>query len=194
MRSFISWILYSRSARCIRILLGRGYDFVRQCAHQAYIETSRSKYAIHPSVTWGYDTQVYGEGSISIGEGTYLGRGCFVLSHPAGVRLEIGKHCAISHNVHARTEKHARVYHLRDEKSAAPLGADIHIGDYVWIGANVFIRGGVTIGDNSIIGANSVVTRDIPPNTIYGGVPARLIRDMAIYLESTDSAKRPAHG
>jgi maltose O-acetyltransferase len=55
------------------------------------------------------------------------------------------------------------------------LGDDIIIGDYVWIGANVFICDGVTIGENSIIGANSVVTHDIPPNSVCGGIPAKVL-------------------
>jgi maltose O-acetyltransferase len=50
------------------------------------------------------------------------------------------------------------------------------IGNGVWIGANVFIGPGINIGDNSIIGANSVVVKDVLPNSIVGGVPAKLIR------------------
>ena len=46
----------------------------------------------------------------------------------------------------------------------------------VLIGANVFINPGTTVGENSVVGSNSVVTKNIPPFTIYGGVPAKLIR------------------
>jgi acetyltransferase-like isoleucine patch superfamily enzyme len=52
----------------------------------------------------------------------------------------------------------------------------IKIGNDVWTGANVIILGGLTIGDGAIIAAGAVVTKDVPPYAIYGGVPAKLIR------------------
>lgn len=53
---------------------------------------------------------------------------------------------------------------------------DIIIGNDVWIGYEAVILSGVTIGDGAIIGTRAVVTKDIPPYTIVGGVPAKLIR------------------
>ena len=53
---------------------------------------------------------------------------------------------------------------------------DIVIGSDVWIGYEAVILSGVTIGDGAIIGARAVVTKDVPPYTIVGGVPARPIR------------------
>ncbi|WP_456695228.1 CatB-related O-acetyltransferase [Aeromicrobium sp. P5_D10] len=50
------------------------------------------------------------------------------------------------------------------------------IGNDVWLGANVVVLRGVTIGDGSIIAANAVVTKDVPPYSIAGGIPARVIR------------------
>ncbi|MBR3018275.1 MAG: sugar O-acetyltransferase [Clostridia bacterium] len=50
------------------------------------------------------------------------------------------------------------------------------IGNGCWFGANVVVCPGVTIGDNCVIGAGSVVTRDIPPNSLAAGVPARVLR------------------
>lgn len=53
---------------------------------------------------------------------------------------------------------------------------DIVIGNDVWIGYEAVVMAGVTIGDGAIIGARAVVTKDVPPYTIVGGVPARKIR------------------
>jgi acetyltransferase-like isoleucine patch superfamily enzyme len=50
------------------------------------------------------------------------------------------------------------------------------IGNDVWLGANVVVLRGVTIGDGAIVAANAVVTRDIPPYSLAGGIPARVIR------------------
>ena len=52
------------------------------------------------------------------------------------------------------------------------------IGKNVWIGANSTILKGVEIGENSIVGAHSLVTKSLKTNGIYGGVPARLIREI----------------
>ena len=52
----------------------------------------------------------------------------------------------------------------------------ISIGNDVWIGEGAFIRRGVTIGDGAVIAARSVVTKDVPPYAILGGIPAKLIR------------------
>jgi len=55
----------------------------------------------------------------------------------------------------------------------------ITVGDDVWIGGNVTIIGGVHIGNNVVVGAGAVVTKDVPANTVVGGVPARVIKPLA---------------
>ena len=60
--------------------------------------------------------------------------------------------------------------------SAWDSKGDIVLGNDVWVGFEAVILAGVTIGDGAIIGARAVVTRDVPPYAIVGGVPARLIR------------------
>lgn len=56
-----------------------------------------------------------------------------------------------------------------------PLGK-IHIGRNVWIGAGAIVLPGVTIGDGAVVAAGAVVTKDIPDNTIVGGVPAKVMK------------------
>lgn len=62
--------------------------------------------------------------------------------------------------------------------------APIRIGNNVWIGSNATVLQGVTVGDWAVIGAGAVVTRDVPPMSIVGGVPARVIR----YLTEEEKA------
>ncbi|MDD4902596.1 MAG: CatB-related O-acetyltransferase [Patescibacteria group bacterium] len=54
---------------------------------------------------------------------------------------------------------------------------NIKIGNDVYVGCNVTILGGVNIGDGAVIAAGAVVNRDVPPYTIYGGVPAKFIKE-----------------
>lgn len=58
------------------------------------------------------------------------------------------------------------------------IATPIVIEGNVWIAAGATIIGGVTVGENSVIAAGSVVTRDVPPNTLVGGNPARVIRSI----------------
>lgn len=64
----------------------------------------------------------------------------------------------------------------KDVASAWDNKGDIVVGNDVWIGYEAVLMPGVTIGDGAIIGTRAVVTKDVPPYTIVGGVPAREIR------------------
>ena len=52
------------------------------------------------------------------------------------------------------------------------------IGDDVWIGANAVVLPGVTVGNHSVVAAGAVVTKDVPPHTVVGGVPAKVIKNI----------------
>jgi len=54
----------------------------------------------------------------------------------------------------------------------------VHSGNNVWIGANTVILRGVSIGDGAVIAAGAVVNHDVPSYEIWGGVPARKIRNL----------------
>lgn len=60
----------------------------------------------------------------------------------------------------------------------------------VWIAAGATIIGGVTVGENSVVAAGSVVTKDVPPNTLVGGNPARVIRSIGDTGNFTEASKR----
>ena len=63
------------------------------------------------------------------------------------------------------------------------IAKPVKIGDDVWIGGNVTILPGVTIGNNVIVAAGAAVTKDVPDNTLVGGVPAKVIRKLENDIE-----------
>lgn len=113
-------------------------------------------------------------GKIRIGSGTGISNSA-IIAHEL---VEIGKEVRIGGSTHIYdTDFHSlnktiRVSAHDDDVQIKP----VHIGDYVFIGAGCTILKGVTIGEGSIIGASSVVTKNIPPNEIWAGNPARFIR------------------
>ena len=64
--------------------------------------------------------------------------------------------------------------------TASNAGMPITIGNDVWIGGNSTILPGVTIGDGAVVAAGAVVTKDVEPNTIVGGVPAKVIKKIEV--------------
>jgi|SRR6185312_299070 len=64
------------------------------------------------------------------------------------------------------------------QRRSVTIGKPIVIEKNAWIAAGAIIIGGVTVGENSVVAAGSVVTRDVPPNTLVGGNPARVIRSI----------------
>jgi len=83
----------------------------------------------------------------------------------------IGNNVLIGHNVVLAT-----IDHDLDPASRRNHYAPIRICDNAWIGASAVITKGVTIGQNAVVAAGAVVTRDVPANTVVGGVPAKVLR------------------
>lgn len=78
---------------------------------------------------------------------------------------------------------------VRDITKAWDNKGDIVIGNDVWIGYEAVILAGVAVGDGAVIGARAVVTKDVPPYTIVGGVPAKPIR-MRFDQETVDALQK----
>lgn len=103
--------------------------------------------------------------------------GFTVPRHVFGPGLSLAHHGSIVVNGSARVGCNARVHscvNIGEGRGAAP-----QIGDDVYIGPGAKLFGAITIGDGAVIGANAVVNRDVPPRVVVGGVPARVLAEVA---------------
>ena len=146
--------------------------------HVFLYRSYRDKYDISSAFQFnGKNIEIYGEGKVSLSRGSYCGNHC-VFQSALGCSIFVGEDTAIAHNVRIYT-KNRRATDIIQGKSVSEVGYDygnVKIGNNCWIGSNVFIREGVSIGDFVVVGANSVVTRDLSSNSVYAGVPAKLIK------------------
>lgn len=110
---------------------------------------------------------------IRVGKGTFIN---FNLTALDVAPITIGEDCQIGPNVQLLTPTHPLEPRPRRDKLEA--AQPITIGDNVWIGGGAIILPGVTVGENSVIGAGAVVTRDVPPNVVALGNPARVVREL----------------
>lgn len=109
--------------------------------------------------------------NIHVGKNVFINMGCKFQDQGG---IEIGDGALIGHNVVLATLNHA----MSPKDRGTMIPAPIRIGKHVWIGSNATVLPGVTIGDGAIVAAGAVVTRDVPENTIVGGVPARVMRPL----------------
>jgi acetyltransferase-like isoleucine patch superfamily enzyme len=119
----------------------------------------------YPNVIIHFPEKVSIGDNLSIAEFTHIwGRG----------KVEIGNNVLIASHVIITSQTHDTFSPLM---RLSQVDKPVVIKDNVWIGANAIILPGVCIGQGSIVGAGSVVTKDISPNSIVAGVPAKLLKD-----------------
>lgn len=107
--------------------------------------------------------------NITIGKDVFINSGCHFQDQGG---IEIGDGSLIGHNVVLATINHD----LDPKENRKNHYAPIKIGAHVWIGSNATVLPGVTVGDWAVVAAGAVVTKDVPPMTVVGGVPARVIK------------------
>ncbi|WP_406608874.1 sugar O-acetyltransferase [Agarivorans sp. JK6] len=112
----------------------------------------------------------YGK-TISVGDNTYINMGVTMLDNAP---VKIGNNVLIGPNSQFYTPTHPLDYQRRRTWEVKSL--PITVEDDVWIGGNVVVCQGVTIGARSVVAAGSVVTKNVEPDSLVGGMPAKCIR------------------
>jgi maltose O-acetyltransferase len=116
---------------------------------------------------------------LEIGERTFIGNNV-LLGYGGGGRIIIGKDVMVADNtifINFQHEYRTKGVPYRRQGNVLPY-RDILLGDNVWIGTRVIVMDGVSIGENSIVGAGSVVTKNVPPNCVVAGVPAKILKTL----------------
>lgn len=109
--------------------------------------------------------------NITVGKNVFINSGCCFQDQGG---IEIGDNVLIGQQVVIATINHD----LNPQKRASMRMAPVKIGNNVWIGAHATILSGVTVGDGAVIAAGAVVTKDVPENTVVGGVPAKILKQI----------------
>ncbi len=131
----------------------------------------------------GVRLEVYKGARLFIGNGTYLNRNAVIVAVGS---VTIGADCRIGWDVVIMDSD----LHPVDANDQPTDFSPVDIGDDVWIGCRSIILKGVTIGRGAVIAAGSVVTKDVPPNVVAGGVPARVLsfsREKAKYFSRRET-------
>lgn len=156
----------SNEARRITFELNNAYhtpEEVRNLLSRLFGKTVDESFRVFPPFYTDFGK------NITVGKNVFINACCHFQDH-GGVSLGDGRQ--IGHNVVFATLNHG----LAPEDRQTTYPAPITLGKNVWVGSNSTILQGVTIGDNAVVAAGAVVTKDVPENTIVGGVPARIIR------------------
>lgn len=112
----------------------------------------------------------YGQ-NIHLGDRVYLNFSCTILDNNL---VRIGSHVMLGPSVQIYTAAHPLQAEIRNQ--GWEIAKPVVIEDNVWIGGGAILLPGVTVGQNAVVGAGAVVTRDVPPDTVVAGNPARVIK------------------
>jgi maltose O-acetyltransferase len=160
--SYLFYFLYNLGPRWLPNsdpLIFRWCKWVRYIVAKGIIKQCGKNVNIQNRARFGHN--------LIIGENSGIGENCRI-----GSGTIIGNHVMMAPDVIIVSENHTYTKETFEEWVKEP----VTIEDNVWIGYRVIILPGVHIGRNAIIGAGAVVTKDVPPYTVVGGVPARVLK------------------
>lgn len=183
---------------------------VQELAAQVERLLPRTSGWIPPSASVGKNVSLAGDvklisrddRAVTIGDNTRIYRGAEIQGP-----VRIGQDCFINRDAYIRPETTLEAgvflgpfvriitdgHHIGEETRRAGVNRlqPVRIGAGTWVGASTTILGGVTIGQGCIIAAGALVNKDIPPNTLAGGVPARVIRHLGAQSGDTPESAPP---
>ena len=111
---------------------------------------------------------------LTIGRGCYFNVGCFLdLTEP----IRIGDGVSLGQQVMLLTSTH-RLGNAQ-QRAGELVAQPIQIGNGAWLGARCTVLPGITVGEGAVVAAAAVVTKDVPPHTLVGGVPAKPLRRLS---------------
>lgn len=116
----------------------------------------------------------YSGKNITIGKDCYIGARCYLWAGEKTGKIIIGNYVSFAPEVFITASNYSFKKGVPFRKQPK-IEKNVTIGNDVWLGTRVTVTPGVTISDSCIVGAGAVVTRDLPPNSIAVGVPARVI-------------------
>jgi len=119
------------------------------------------------------DVFIQGNATISLGENSYIGSYSILGAYE---EIKIGNNVITAQSISIRDHDHAFSNIKLPIYEQGIMSSKVEIKDDVWIGYGVVITKGVTVGKGAILAAGAVVTKDVPPYAIVGGIPAKVIK------------------
>lgn len=161
LRTFATWRTYAHS---LRVAHYYAYSHVLQV----------QKLRLGAGVRLAPNVSFRNAERITLGSGTHIGEYSTIWAGNSTSRVVLGEKCLLAPHVTLTASNYGVVQGI-PVMDQPKFEADIVLGRDVWLGANVVVTAGVTIGDGAVVGAGAIVTRDLPPQCIAAGVPARVI-------------------
>lgn len=155
-------------------LVGKDFFPASKPPRLAMGENSKLKINGNTRIGGGVILEIFKGASIELGKNVCINSNATLL---AATGIKVGDYTGISWDVEiVDTDFH------QISREGAVLAAPIEIGSHVFIGNRAIIMKGVKIGDGAVVAAGAVVTKDVPPHSLVGGVPARVIKENVAWI------------